>query len=185
MEKYTPQRLYTGLGRLHTALVFALTVFLFACGKDEPSAQAQQADSVDVKYALIIGTGVNVRSGAGVSYPVVFQLDQGDQVQVLDSAYSQDQEGKPVELILTKPLKVNADGRKVTLAKGSAVTSIAAGDPGGDLLVITFQLDGKTYADSAVYIEDIRAERISDKPWYHIKTDEEKEGWVYSEFVTD
>ncbi len=173
-----------------TSPVFFLTSILFllmtGCNskpKQEPAEiPVTRPDTIE---ARIQGKGVNVRTGPGIKHSVKFQLADGERILVLREAYSESEEGKPVELILTAPLNVHVDGEKVTLAKGTAVTSTSAGDPGGDLLVIAFELDGKRYTDSSVYIENVKAKPISEKPWYRIQTNDGRQGWVYSEFVVE
>lgn len=162
---------------------------MLACGSGNGSdadADTTAADTIqEVEYATIKGQGVNVRCGPGIEHLVAFKLNQGDEVVVLGSQYSTDADEGPVELILTAPLKVRVGNQEYTLSAGMAVTSIAAGDEGEDLLIITFTLEGKTMADSAVYIEDIRAKRVSETPWYNIRTPDEREGWVYGDFVVE
>lgn len=169
-----------------SACVF-LSVFLAlmpGCNsKPQQETIEKSAEKPDTLKALISGKGVNVRSGPGIKYSVKFQLSDGERVVILKEAYSSNEEGKPVELILTSPLNVHANGEKITLAKGTAVTSTSAGDEGGDLLIITFELEGKHYADSSIYIENVKAKPIADKPWYRIETRDGRRGWVYAEFV--
>jgi hypothetical protein len=162
-----------------------LLSFFAGCGSktEEPKAAVDKEPST--REAGITGSDVNVRTGPGIKHSVKFQLSKGDRVRILREAYSSDEEGKPVELILTAPLTLYADGEKVTLAKGTAVTSKSAGDEGGDLLIITFELEGKRHTDSSVYIEDIRAKPISDQPWFKIETRGGRTGWVYGEFVQE
>jgi len=166
--------------------IFFFFFLLMGCNSKPKQESAEiPIDKPDTIEALIQGKGVNVRAGPGIKHSVKFQLEDGARVLILREAYSASDENKPVELILTAPLTLHADGEKVTLAKGTIVTSASAGDPGGDLLIITFELEGKRCVDSSVYIENIKAKPISEKPWYRIQTRDGRQGWVYSEFVVE
>lgn len=154
------------------------------CQAKAPKTSDTPVDTAEVQeWATIKGTSVNVRRGPSIDQAVIFQLNKGDKVEILSEHTSLESDEGPVELVLTAPLNVYANDKKVTLPKGSAVKSTSAGDEGGDLLIITFKLNGKTYADSSVYIEDIRAKRVSEAPWYQIKTEQGKVGWVYGDYV--
>ncbi len=154
------------------------------CQSKAPKTTDTSADTVETtQWATIKGTSVNVRRGPSIDQPVIFQLNKGDKIEILSEHTSLESDEGPVDLVLTAPLNVYVNGKKVTLPKGTAVKSTSAGDEGGDLLIISFKLEGKTHADSSVYIEDIRAKRVSEEPWYQIKTEQGKIGWVYGDYI--
>ena len=77
-------------GFLPAIIALVLLAGSAGCPKGE---EVNQPDTTDIEesdiedetsFALITGTGVNVRKGPGINYEVEFQLGKGDKVEILE-----------------------------------------------------------------------------------------------------
>lgn len=162
--------------------------------------------------AIITGNNVNVRNGSGTSHKVIFQLEKGDRVQILDQK-TPEMEGN-YYVLLTSYLYY---------PKGLAVKVLSSWKGKGTILnlcdgriLITeedvteedafgFGYDGELY-DGVFYKVEVRPEGkkridtlfkciveeynelhwkpVAGTPWYKIKVSDGKTGWVFGDFIS-
>jgi len=199
-----------GLGRLALFILSAsLALNLTGCGgktsKIETSEDTTTAPA-QVRYAVITGSGVNVRSGPGIGYRVRFQVDKDAKVKLLEVRESEeadtgfvvhdwvdDGQGnftppyKFADAVMIADYKVD---EYVTLNKGMGVRVCFSGDPGGHGWVhVEYVVEGKR---DTLALYDMPMVRFREKvkpaggtAWYKIETEDGQKGWVFGDYVKE
>ncbi|MBN2380827.1 SH3 domain-containing protein [candidate division WOR-3 bacterium] len=183
-----------------------------AANCNKPKNDVQEADTSEVTqlekacHATITGSGVNVRRGPGIDYKVSFQLDKGDEVEILEERY-QDADGADIEFtnyewvdtgggyyappykfedgVMTASHKVDED---FTLNKGMAVKACFSADPGGHGWVhVEYVTAGQKDTLKLMELDMVafrdKVKRMGGTPWYKIKDKIGNTGWVYGDYV--
>jgi len=177
--------------RIIFIFAIALLVSLVGCenikskAKDIGSTTEGESDEITSlkSNASITGSNVNVRKGPGIDYKVVFQLDKGNRVQVLDKKTPQSGEDY---YVLLAPYG--------TYPKGMAMKVLNAWPDanGGDgvFFEVEIELEGKKRIDTLFeYIveeySELHWEPVAGTPWYRIKVSDGRTGWVFGDFVLE
>lgn len=140
-----------------------------------PAPAPEPTPEPSVRYGVITGDNVNIRSGPGVNYDKLTQLDSGDSVTVLDESLA----GNTSEGKLWSDTTVSLErGGGVTLSEGYAVTVI--GEDGRSYR-IRFNMDGAEYYG---YVPKTKVKLFIDDYWYQIETPSGLVGWVIDDYVS-
>jgi hypothetical protein len=141
-----------------------------------PSAPApESAPEKPVRFGAITGDNVNVRSGPGVNYDRITQLNSGDFIIILDESLA----GNTSEGKLWSDTVVSLDkGGSVTLSGGYAVTVV--GEDGWNYR-IRFEMDGVQYYG---YVPKSDVKLFIDDYWYQVETTSGLIGWVIDDYVS-
>ncbi|MBN1882396.1 MAG: protein kinase [Deltaproteobacteria bacterium] len=127
-----------------------------------------------VRYGVITGDNVNIRSGPGVGYDKITQLDSGDSVTVLDESLA----GNTSEGKLWSDTTISLEhGGGMTLSGGYAVTVV--GEDGRNYR-IRFDVDGTGYYG---YVPKADVKLFIDDYWYQVETPSGLIGWVIDDYV--
>lgn len=146
-------------------------------GKPIPLSGANVLEIKEPTSGIILGQNVNLRESHSISTPVVGRVTVGKKVEVL-SSWNSDEGAEAVtlqDLELTSP-----GGKKLRVPKGKGVTVLGAPDSQGMVRV--------TLAEDRSRSEfPVPAKSLSDPlawPWYRIRPQGGKEGWIFGKFIT-
>ena len=126
---------------------------------------------------VVIGSGVNLRGSSTIESPVVGKVSAGKKAEVLESVIPDD---SAEAVTLSDVELLSPDGKKVKIARGRGVTVTGAPDASG---MVTVNLPG----DKNKTAYRVSSKALSDPhawPWYRIKPEGGREGWIFGKFLT-
>lgn len=126
---------------------------------------------------IVIGSSVNLRGSHTIRSSVVGRVTAGNRLEVLESWTSD--EGAEAVTLLDVEL-VSSGGKKVKLPRGKGVTVSGLPDAAG-MVQVTLPED----KNKVVYQALVKS--LSDPqawPWYRVKPEGGKEGWIFGKFLT-
>jgi len=147
---------------------------------DNPVISQPQADISNITgptRGVVIGSSVNLRGSHTINSPVVGKVSVGNRLEVTDSWLGED----GAEAVALSDIQASSeDGKKIRILKGKGVTVSGGPDASGIVRVTLPEDKNKTvYRISAKSLSDPQA-----WPWYKVKPQKGKEGWIFGKFLT-
>ena|GEM_PF-3627336 len=140
--------------------------------KPAPAGEIKPADNR--RMGTITGNEVMVRTGSSTSAAQITDLDQGTQVEILETRKSTDRRAA----VVTTDLSGSYNGQPIRINKGYGVIILRDNGNGSSRCQLT--VDNH---DVYMQINNNNLSSIYGQTWYKVKLDSGQVGWVFGDFV--